>query len=90
MHSKADECVGLKRQTYYAKCGGFSVPLYNLDSKVQRLGDRTVSVALVKKLSSTQKSTRDTPEKVTFEGLINHEKHHHRLAFDADEYCWLG
>ena len=56
--------VGLKRQTYYAKCGGFSVPLYNLTVKVQRLSDRIVSVTLQKKVSSTQKSTRDTPENV--------------------------
>ena len=69
MHSKSDEGVGLKLRTYYAKCGGFSVPLYNLDSKVQRLDDRIVSVTLLKKVSSTQKSTRETPEKVTVKCL---------------------
>ena len=66
-------------------------PLYNLATKVQRLGDRIVSVTLVKKVSSTQKATRQTPKKVTVKGFIKeHETLYHRFAFDTDKYCWLG
>jgi hypothetical protein len=49
---------------------------------------RTVSGSQV--ISSTQKSTREPPENVTVKGLINHETDHHRFAFDADVYCWMG
>jgi hypothetical protein len=39
--------------------------------------------------SSTQKSTKETAEKFTAKGLTDHETHHYRFAFVADEYCWL-
>jgi len=65
-------------------------PLYNLATKIRRPCDRIVSVTLVRKVSSTQKSTKETPEKGTVKGIIkNHETHHHGFAFVADEYCWV-